>query len=101
MRLLHAFLIGITLGCGLCSCSDSIDKRDMYTFTDTNIMQYFRQTPRFSLFCQILDRACISDKTQSSVASLLTMMPSPSTSTPSMGKTTVPSIPFLRMWPNV
>lgn len=24
MRLLHVFLIGITLGCGLCSCSDSI-----------------------------------------------------------------------------
>ena len=71
MRLLHVFLIGITLGCGLCSCSDSIDKRDIYTFTDTNIMQYFRQTPRFSLFCKILDRACISDKAQSSVASLL------------------------------
>ena len=24
MRLLHVFLIGITLGYGLCSCSDSI-----------------------------------------------------------------------------
>ena len=55
----------------LSSCSDRIDKRDMYTFTDVTVADYIRSCPQLSTFARLMDMSQLSDRTQSTVGSLL------------------------------
>ena len=55
----------------LSSCSDRIDKRDMYTFTDITVADYIRSCPQLSTFARLMDMSQLSDRTQSTVGSLL------------------------------
>lgn len=55
----------------LSSCSDRIDKRDMYTFTDITVADYIRSCPELSTFARLMDMSQLSDRTQSTVGSLL------------------------------
>ena len=57
--------------CLLFSCSDEIDKRDMYTFTGMTAADFIRKRPELSLFARLMDISQVSDRSQSTVGSLL------------------------------
>lgn len=57
--------------CLLLSCSDEIDKRDMYTFTGMTAADFIRKRPELSLFAQLMDISQVSDRSLSTVGSLL------------------------------
>ncbi|MDD7106975.1 MAG: fasciclin domain-containing protein, partial [Prevotellaceae bacterium] len=57
--------------CLLFSCSDEIDKRDMYTFTGMTAADFIRKRPELSLFAQLMDISQVSDRSLSTVGSLL------------------------------
>ena len=55
----------------LFSCSDEIDKRDMYTFTGMTAADFIRSRPELSLFARLMDISQVSDRSLSTVGSLL------------------------------
>ena len=57
--------------CLLFSCSDEIDKRDMYTFTGMTAADFIRKRPELSLFARLMDISQVSDRSLSTVGSLL------------------------------
>lgn len=53
------------------SCTDKMDMNDIYTFTGKTITDYVREDSSLSLFYKVLMKSRVSDKTKSSVATLL------------------------------
>ena len=69
-RLFSIGIIVIFLS-GLSSCSDKINKEDMYTFTGITVADYIRSQPELSYFAKLMDISHISPRSQSSTSSLL------------------------------
>lgn len=55
----------------LFSCSDRIDRENMYTFREQTVMDYLRSNPDLSLFAKVVERSRNSSKSPTTVASLL------------------------------
>ena len=53
------------------SCSDEVDRDAKYTFTGKTITDYVREDSSCLLFYKLLEKSKVSDKTKSSVATLL------------------------------
>ena len=55
----------------LFSCSDRIDRENMYTFREQTVMDYLRSNPDLSLFAKVVERSRNSSKSPTTVVSLL------------------------------
>ena len=73
-KILYVFLINMVCISGpnvFISCTDKMDMNDIYTFTGKTITDYVREDSSLSLFYKVLMKSRVSDKTKSSVATLL------------------------------
>ena len=70
-RIYYCILLICLLVCSLLSCSDKVDKSDIYTFKGMTVADYIRSCPSLSIYAQLMDVSQISDRSQSTVSSLL------------------------------
>ena len=68
---IHTLICLCLLVCSLLSCSDKIDKSDIYTFKGMTVADYIRSCPSLSIYAQLMDVSQVSDRSQSTVSSLL------------------------------
>ena len=68
---IHTLICLCLLVYSLLSCSDKIDKSDIYTFKGMTVADYIRSCPSLSIYAQLMDVSQVSDRSQSTVSSLL------------------------------